>query len=143
MKFLKILAPVSGEKQDKEVIELACKLAKESKGKVNVVYAIQVKRSLPLDAELESEVRKAEEILNHVETIADENDYKVETDLLQTREVGPAIVDEAVEQGTDHILLGMRHRRHFGEFNLGEVIPYVLKNAPCNVIVLFLGQSSP
>lgn len=142
MKFTKILVPVSGNEADKEAIELACRIAKASEGQIYVVHTIQVKRSLPLDAELEVEARTAEEILSRAESIADEQDYEVETDLLQTREVGPAIVDEAMERGIDLVIMGTSHRKRLGEFNLGGVIPYVLKNAPCNVIVLLMRQSS-
>jgi len=136
MKFLKILVPISGDEADKEAIELACKMAKEAKGKVYVVYVIQVKRSLPLDAELEPETRRAEEVLSHAEEVADEQDYEVETDLLQTREVGPAIIDEAMERSADLILMGMGYRKRFGQFDLGDTVPYVLKNAPCRVLLL-------
>ena len=121
---------------DREAIELACKLAKESKGKIYVVYVIPVKRSLPLDAELRYETRTAEEVLARADEIATEQDYEIQTDMLQTREIGPAIIDEAVERNIDVILLGMGYRKRFGRFDLGETIPYVLKNAPCRVIVL-------
>ena len=136
MRFSKILVSVSGEESDKEAIELACKIAKESKSKIYVVYVIQVKRSLPLDAEIEPEFRKAEEILRHAEEVADEYEYDIETDLLQTREIGPAIVDEAMEHGIDLILIGMGYRKRFGQFNPGDVVSYVLKNAPCGVLLL-------
>ena len=136
MKFLRILVPISGEEADREAIELACRMAKEAKGKVYVVYTIQVKRSLPLDAELESESRKAEEVLSHAEEVADEQDYEIETDLLQTREAGPAIIDEAIERRADLILMGMSYHKRFGQFDLGETIHYVLKNAPCRVLLL-------
>ncbi len=136
MKFLRILVPISGDEVDKEVIELACKMAKEVKGKVYVVYIIQVKRSLPLDAELEPETRKAEEVLSRAEECADEQDYEIETDLLQTREVGPAIIDEVMERSADLILMGMSYHKRFGQFDLGDTIPYVLKNAPCRVLLL-------
>ena len=136
MKLLKILVPVSGDEADREAIELACKMAKEAKGKVYVVYAIRVKRSLPLDAELETEAQKAEEVLSHAEEAADEQDYEIETDLLQTREIGPAIVDEAMERGIDLILMGMGYRKRFGRFDLGDTVSYVLENAPCRVFLL-------
>jgi len=138
MKFLRILVPVSGDnaEADKEAIELACRMAKEAKGKVYVVYVIQVKRSLPLDAELEPETQTAEEVLGRAEEAADEQDYEIETDLLQTREIGPAIVDEAMERSVDVILMGMGYRKRFGQFDMGETIPYVLEHAPCRVIVL-------
>jgi len=95
-----------------------------------------VKRSLPLDAELNPETETAEDILARAEEVADEQDYEIETDLLQTREIGPAIIDEAMERSADLILMGMGYRKRFGQFDLGETIPYVLKNAPCRVLVL-------
>jgi len=135
-KFSKILVPVDGSESDREAIELACRLGKATKGKVLVLYVIQVKRSLPLDASLDSEVRRAETILSHAERIADQSDYDVDTNLIQAREVGPAIVDEAIERGIDLILIGMDYRKHLGGFDLGDVVPYVLKNAPCRVLLL-------
>ena len=70
-----------------------------------------------------------------VETIAEEEDYEVETDILQARDAGPAIVDEAVERGVDLILMGFSYKRHFGQYSLGQVVPFVLKNSPCPVIL--------
>jgi len=135
MEFHKILVPVIGTEADEEAIRLACRLAKKDKGKIWVFYVITVKRSLPLEAEIESEIKKAEGILDHVESVAEEQDYEVETDILQAREAGPAIVDEAVERDIDLILMGVTYKRHFGQFSLGNVVPYVLKNAPCRVIL--------
>ncbi len=135
MEIPKILVPVNGERVDEEVIKLACTIAKRRKAKVYVVYVIQVKRALPLDAEIEPETQNGERILKRAERIADELDYQVETDLLQAREVGPALVDEAVERGVDLILMGINYKKRFGEFNLGSTVPYVLKNAPCRVLL--------
>jgi len=133
--FHKILVPVVGTEADEEAIRLACRLAKKNKGKIYVVYVITIKRTLPLDAEIESEIRQGEDILDHIERVAEEQDYEVETDLIQAREAGPAIVDETVERGVDLILMGVKYKRRFGQFSLGSVVPYVLKNAPCRVIL--------
>jgi len=135
MEFTKILVPVTGTTADDEVMKLACQLAKKSKTKIWVIYVITVKRSLPLDAELEPDVRKAEEVLDHIATVAENEGYEVETDLLQSREAGATIVDEAVERGADLILMGVVQKRYFGQYSLGNVIPYVLQNAPCQVIL--------
>lgn len=135
MQFNKILVPVSGTQADEETVKLACQMARKSKGKILAAYVVTVKRSLPLDAEIESESRKAEGILDHVERIAEEEDYEVETDLLQARDSAPAIVDEAVEREVDLILIGITYKRRFGQFSLGNIVPYVLKNAPCRVIL--------
>ena len=135
MEFHNILVTVNGTEADEHAIRLACGLAKKNKSKICAVYVITIKRALPLDAEIEPEVRKAEDILDHMESIAEEQDCEIETDLLQAREVGPAIVDEIVERGVDLVLMGVTYKRRFGQFTIGNVVPYVLKNAPCRVIL--------
>ncbi len=135
MEFNRILVPVIGREADDEAIRLACRLAKKDKGKIWAVYIVTVKRTLPLDAEIEPEIRKAEEILDRAESIAEEQDFEIETDLLQAREAGPTIIEEAVERKVDLILLGVEYTRRFGQFSLGSVVPYLLKNAPCRVIL--------
>ena len=135
MEFNKILVPVTGTEADDEAMRLACRLAKKNKGKIWALYVITIKRSLPLDAEIEPENRKAEDILDHIESVAEEEDYEVETDKLQGREAGYTIVEEAVEREVDLILMGVTYKRRFGQFSLGSVVPYVLKNAPCRVIL--------
>lgn len=135
MEFKKVLVPVVGGGADEEAMKLACRLAKKDKGKVWAVSVVAIKRALPLDAEIDSEIQSAEDVLDSVENVAEEEDYEVETDVLQAREVGPAIVDEAVERGVDLILMGIAYKRRFGQFSLGNVVPYVLKNSPCPVIL--------
>ena len=139
--FSKILVPVVGSQADDEAIKLACTLAKRVKdkekenGKIWAVSVVAIKRALPLDAEIDSEIKKAEDLLNHVQSIAEEEEFEIETDVLQAREVGPAIVDEAVERGVHLILMGITYKKQFGQFSLGNVVPYVLKNSPCPVIL--------
>ena len=135
MAFKNILVPTVGTEADEEAIQLACRLAKKDKGKIWAVYVVAIKRSLPLDAEIESEIKEAETILDHIEEVAEDQDYEIETDILQARDAGPAIIDEAVERKVDLILMGVKHKRRFGQFSLGDVVPYVLKNAPCPVLL--------
>jgi len=135
MELHKILVPVSGTEADDEAMRLACRLAKQLKSKIYTVYVVTIKRSMPLEAEIPPEIEKAEKLLDHIENVAEEQDYEIETDVLQAREAGPAIVEEAVEQGFALILMGIKYKRRFGQFSLGDVVPYVLKNAPCPVIL--------
>ena len=135
MVFKKILVPVVGTEVDDESMRLACRLSKKEKGKVWAVYVVAIKRALPLDAEITSESQRAEKVLDSVGTIGEEESCEVETDILQAREIGPAIIDEAVERNVDLILMGIKYKRSFGQFSLGNVVPYVLKNSPCPVIL--------
>jgi len=133
--FHKILVPVIGTEADEGAIRLACRLVKKNKGKIYVVYVITIKRTLPIDAEIEPEIRGGEDILDRIDRVAEEQECEVETDLLQARDAGPAIIDETVEREVDLILMGIKYKKRFGQFSLGSVAPYVLKNAPCRVIL--------
>jgi nucleotide-binding universal stress UspA family protein len=117
-------------------VEFACGIAKRSRGKVHVVHVIEVKRSLPLDADLMTEAQRGEDILTQAEMAAKRQDFEVAGDLLQARDAGHAIVDEAVERQADAIIVGVPFRRPFGDFELGRVPSHVLKSAPCQVILL-------
>lgn len=141
MEFHKILVPVTGTESDEEAIRLACRLARRDKADILVVYVIPIERTLPLDAEMSGEVETAEAVLDSMEGIAAAEGCAIATDLLQAREAAPTIVDEAVEREVDLILMGASYQRRFGQFSLGNTIPYILKNAPCRVILFH--QYSP
>lgn len=131
----RILVPVVGNSADEEALQLACSLSKKNKAKIWVVYVILLKRSLPVDAEVDSEISRGEAILDHIESVAEELDCTVETDLLQARDAGPTIVEEAADHSVDLIIMGIKYKRRLGQFSLGDVVPYVLKNASCRVIL--------
>jgi nucleotide-binding universal stress UspA family protein len=72
-------------------------------------------------------------MLSQAEKIADDQDFEVEAELLQAREAGHAVVDEAAERHADVIIVGLEAERPFGGFQLGRLPQYALKNAPCHV----------
>ena len=92
---------------------------------------------MPLDAEVAIRSEEAQHILDHAELVAEGLKAKLETVLLQAREVGAALVDEATERGADLLVVGLPYRKRFGgDFAMGNTIPYVLKHAPCEVWVV-------
>ncbi len=135
MEFKKILVAINGTTTDGEIILLACDLARKHKGTVFVTYVIHMERTLPLDAEVKQAVDKAEEALSAAEYCADNCNYEINTDLLQARAIGPALIDECIERNVDLIIIAMEYETRFGEFTLGDVASYVLKNAPCHVLL--------
>ena len=118
-----------------DAVTLACSIAKKNKGKVYAVHVIEVRRSLPLDAELADEATNGEDVLIRAERVANESDFKIEGELLQAREAGHAIVDEAMERGVDLILMGAEHKAPLGEYQMGRLTQYVMRAAPCNVLL--------
>lgn len=131
----RILVPINGNASSDEMVAQACAIAKRTRGEVHVIYIIEVKRTLPLDADLPPEAERGEMVLEQAEKVAGQGGVTIQADLLQARDVGPTIVDEARERGADLILLGITYKKRFGEFDLGQTAPFVLKHAPCRVWV--------
>lgn len=135
MDVKRILVPVSGSASDEQAIELACLVARKTNARIFGLYVIKVARALPLDADVESSSNAGEQVLARAEKIAAAAGCSIETDLLQSRELGSAVVDEAIERAADLIIIGVLDERKFGEFDLGSTAAYVLENAPCRVWV--------
>ena len=130
-----ILAPVDGSAASMDALALACLLSKRNKGTVYAVYVIEVARNLSLDADLPNEAARGEEILTQAEKVAEAVDYKVSGELLQARDWGHAIVDEAIERDVSAVVLGVGYGRAVGESGAGKMAQYVIFHAPCQVII--------
>ena len=138
-----VLVAVQGEPSDEDAVKLACELINSPKDKLYIVYVIEVERSLPVDAEIAPATAKGEAVLKHVEDVARLLKCKPEAELVQARQTGAAVVREAVDKGVDTVVLGTPFAERYGAFSLGDTILYVLKNAPCHVIVWRDSASSP
>jgi len=143
-----VLVPVDGSEASLDALALACTVAKRNRGRVYAVYVIEVARSLPLDADMGPEVEEGERILQRAEALARQFDCQLEGELLQARDAGHAIVDEAIERGVEAIIMGVEVEEMEGgyewptegkprpvatELPLGHVARYVLQHAPCEV----------
>jgi nucleotide-binding universal stress UspA family protein len=123
--FRRAVLAVNGGASDARIVRLACQAAKLSKAQLVAVHVVEIDWSLPL------------EVLDAVEGIAESEHQDVETVLLQARDVGAALVDEASERAADLLILGLPYRKRFGgDFAIGRTIPYVFSNAPCAVWVV-------
>jgi len=130
---------VDGKRLDKELVRLACFMAKRGKRKIHLVHIIEVPRTLPLKATLTKESENADKLLTEAMAIADEQGCEAIAEVVQTRDAGPAIVDEAKDHACALILLGLVRNANKGTGSgndLGKTIPFVLANAPCRVWVV-------
>ncbi|RLT36350.1 MAG: universal stress protein [Chloroflexi bacterium] len=127
------LVAVDGSDASYGAVIAACDLAKRSKATVSVLYVIEVPRSVALDAALDAELQRGEEILAKAEHLAAERGIPVQADLIQARQAGHAVVDEAIDRGVDAIVLGVEYHRPLGQFTLGRLPLYVLEHAPTQV----------
>lgn len=134
-KLKRILVPVEGATTDHESIVLACSLAKRDKSEILLLYVIEVRRNLPIDAEMTKEIEYGEMVLDKVQRFADKIGCRVQTDLLQAREAGAAIVNESVERDAQLIVMGVPYQEKFGEYCVQARAQYVLEHAGCRVIL--------
>ncbi len=135
MKVSSVLVSVSGDSCDEEMVRLACDLLESSRSMIHILYVIEVERGFPVDAEVTPAAAKGEQVLKDMESVARNYKCHMEAKLVQARKAGTAVVQEAVDKGVDAIVVGTSYKRPFGSYSLGESIPYILKNAPCRVIV--------
>jgi nucleotide-binding universal stress UspA family protein len=127
---------LSGGPTDSAVIHLGSQLAKLNNAELYAVHVVEVDWSHELSEDVASGNEQASSVLDLAEVIAEQYKVKLNTSLLQARDVAAALVDEAVESGVDALLVGLPYRKRFGgDFTLGTVVPYVLENAPCEVVL--------
>ena len=134
MPWKKILVPVRGTAVDPDVVRLAITIGKPSKAEIMAVHVIEVRWNLALDAVLDDELDRGEELLTNASRIAEQSGGTLKTELLQAREAAAAIVDTAREQGTDLILMGMPYRQRLGKVYVGRTVQDVYTTAPCAVL---------
>lgn len=128
---------LTGGPGDARTVRLVAELARPTRAELIGVHVVEVGWSLPLDADVAGRSEETQQILDAAETVAEAGKVRLEPVLLQARDVGAALVDEATERGADLLIMGLPYRMRFGgDFALGRTIPYVLKNAPCAVWVL-------
>lgn len=136
--YSRIVVPVHGTESDKRAIEVAGMISSGKSAEIVLVHVVEVAQSLPLEADLPGELGEGERALRDAEHWARSHTTQVgriSPELLQARSAGAAIVDEAIERSADVIVMALcQHRRH-GQPTQGQTVPYVLQNAPCEVVV--------
>lgn len=138
-----LLVPIDGSPITLGALTLATRLAQVNRGKVSAIYVIEVARHLPLEAELPDEIDRSEAIFAQARDCLHDRHSGVEFALLQARNAGATIVDEAVNIQADAIVLGVTEKHHVGDAVLGATAEYILKHAPCEVLLVRAPLAAP
>ena len=134
--FSRVVVALSGGTSDPRILRLVLDLARPIKAEVVAVHVVEIDWTQPLDANVAEMSEDAQRVLDMAEAQAERAGWPIEAVLVQARDVGAAIVDEAVERAADLLVVGLPYRKKFGgDFAIGKTVPYVLKNAPCAVWV--------
>ena len=135
MRASSVLVPVTGDDCDEDIVRIACEMLESRRSRLHVLYVIEVARRAPIDAEIAEDYQKGETVLREMEQVANSYNRMPEAQLVQARKAGAVIVRESIDKDVDAVVMGAPRIESFGAFSLGEHIPYVLRHAPCRVII--------
>jgi nucleotide-binding universal stress UspA family protein len=135
--FRRAVLGLNGSATDPLVVKAGVEMARAHATELIALHVVEVDWRHDLDEEIPGSREHASTVLDLAEGAAAKARLSMETELLQARDVGAALVDEAVALDADVMVLGLPYRkRRGGDFALGATIPYVFQNAPCTVLVI-------
>ena len=133
LEYRTILVPIVSGPESHEAVDLAARLAAERGAAIVALRVIVVPLDRPLDADLHEEEAEADRLLDEARATGETYGVRVIERLVRARNAGRAIVEDAVSRQAEIIVLGAPRGRHREIF--GKTVDYVLKNAPCRVMV--------
>ncbi len=135
LEYRQVLVPLVAGHASEEALEVACRLATERGSTIVAVYVIELPLEVPLDAYVPGEVALADQLLDEARGIGDSYGVHVTGRIVRARNAGKAIVEEATRRQSEIIVMGSpRKERRRGPV-FGRTVDYVLKHAPCRVMV--------
>ena len=137
LEYRTILVPIVEGDQATEAMHVACRLAAERGASIVAVRVIVVPMELPIDTVFLEQEELADRLLDEAHDIGELYGVRVVERLVRARHAGRAIVDEAGRRNAEIIVLGsprLPHRTRMSAI-FGKTVDFVLKNAPCRVMV--------
>jgi APA family basic amino acid/polyamine antiporter len=138
--YEKILVPMKIGLIGEEVLGTALRLAEEQRCAVLALHVIRVPMGEPFEAPMFDAEEQAEASLAEAQLMAAEANVPIEVQIVRARAIGSAIVDEASLHGADLIVLGSAPRWRRQSRFFSPTVDYVLRKAPCEVMVIAYPQ---
>jgi basic amino acid/polyamine antiporter, APA family len=101
---------------------------------------IKVPLYLPLEAPMEEKEARAEESIAEAKALGADHGVEVRGHIVRSRSIGDAIVKAAKDTGADLIVLGSAPRWRRQSRFFSPTVDYVLKKAPCEVLIVAFPQ---
>ena len=117
-----------------ELTNLACRLGARG-ASLLLVHIIELPDPTPLDAEVPDLEATAKKILRSAERVASRSEMKVNRLVLRAHDAGPALLDEMKGKKVELAVIGYHHRRTLGEIVLGTTAQYLMRHAPCHLVI--------
>jgi APA family basic amino acid/polyamine antiporter len=138
--YERILVPVKLGPIGEEVFATALRLAEERRAAITALHVVAVPQDKPLDADLIVEETRGERSIADAKQLAAEHGVEVDGLVVRARAIGAAVVDEARSRGVDLIVMGSSPRWRRQSRFFGPTVEYVLRRAPCEVMVMAYPQ---
>jgi len=137
LEYRRLLVPIVGGPPSDAAMDLACRLAAERGARIVALNVLEVPLDRSVGERLPDLESAANREIDEAVAIGDSYGVRVLGRLERARNPGPAIVAEATTRGAEIIVLGSpRHVLAGGETAVfGKTVDYVLKHAPCRVLV--------
>jgi nucleotide-binding universal stress UspA family protein len=141
LRLRRILVPMKLGVIGEEMLATAIRLATEPGAEIEALHVIRVPLEQPLDASMVDEDERAEASIAEAKLLGADHGVTVQGTIVRARAIGPAIVERAFEVDADLIVLGSapRWRRQARFFS--PTVDYVLRKAPCEVLIVAFPQS--
>ncbi|HZO98047.1 MAG TPA: universal stress protein [Gaiellaceae bacterium] len=133
LEYRTILVPIVSGPESHESVDLAARLAAERGATIVALRVIVVPLDRPLEAPLPEEEAEADRLLDDARATAETYGVRMVDRVVRARNAGRAIVEEAERRHAEIVVLGAPRGLHRDIF--GKTVDYVLKNAPCRVMV--------
>jgi basic amino acid/polyamine antiporter, APA family len=137
----RILVPMKLGIIGEEMVATAVKLAAEHSASVEALHVIRVDLSNSIDAPLEQDQDRADESLAEAKLLGADHGVTVDGATVRARSIGAAIVSHARDVNADLIVLGSSPRWRRQSRFFSPTVDYVLRNAPCEVLIVAFPQS--
>ena len=135
--FSRILVPLKLGDIGEEMVATAIALAKERTAEIEAITVVRVPRRFPLEGPLPEDVAaRVDASLEEARLLGAEHGVEVHTDVVRSRSIGHAIVDEAQARGVDLVVMGSSARWRRQSRFFSPTVDFVLRRAPCEVLVV-------
>lgn len=136
LNYTNILVPVVTGPASEEVVAAAGRLAADKGAGITLVTVVEVPTHLPLGADMFEREEACEGLLDHLRRIAAEYEVQVVTHVVRARNAGQIICEMARETGAELIMMSsVADAPGLSRHLFGPVTDYVVRQAPCRVIV--------
>jgi len=132
----KVMVALRDADSAESLVALACQVSGGMDAELIALHVVELPMATPIEADDEVLEQPGREILARAQRFASQRFAKeLSTRLLRAHQVGEVIVGESQEHDVELLVMGYHQPHTLGEILLGTTAQYVVRHAPCRVIV--------